>query len=123
MSKLYDTVHDVLAKGPRSTEEIVAECRRPGLNCRPETIELFLELSKEIELRDGRWVSRSRSSNQQIIGALQQAFSGGQTYLPIDRVGKYLDAEVSESLTKYDIEAACEEGGQFRIRGNFIVRN
>jgi hypothetical protein len=122
MSKLYDTVHDVLAKGPRSTEEIVAECRRPGLNCRPETIELFLELSKDIDRRDGQWASRSRSSHDQIIGALQQAFSGGQTYLPIDRIGRYLDASVSESLTKDDIAAACEATGTFRLRGGFIMR-
>lgn len=122
MNNLYDTVHAVLAKGARSTEEIVAECRRPGLNCRPETIELFLKLSKEIDRRDGLWASRTRSSNDQIISALQQAFSGGQTYLPIDRIGKYLDSSVSESLTTDDITAACEASGQFRVKGKFIVR-
>ena len=122
MSKLYDTVHAVLAKGSRTTEEVVVECRRPGLSCRPETIELFLELSKEIDLRDGLWASRTRSSHQQIIDALQGAFSGGQTYLPIDRIGKFLDNAVSESLTTEDIIAACEESGQFRVRGKFIVR-
>ena len=31
MSKLYETVHAVLSHGPRSTEEIVTECRRAGL--------------------------------------------------------------------------------------------
>ncbi len=49
-------------------------------------------------------------------------FSSGQTYLPIDRIGKYLDASVSESLTTDDIVAACEESGQFRVRNKFIVR-
>ena len=61
-------------------------------------------------------------AHQQIIDALTQAFSAGQTYLPIERIGKFLDDAASESLTKEDIIAACEESGQFRLKGKFIVR-
>ena len=44
MSKFYESVMSALSRGPRSTEEIVTECKRAGLSCRPETIALFLEL-------------------------------------------------------------------------------
>ena len=120
MSKLYDAVHAVLAKGPRSTEDVVAECRRPGLPYRPETIELFLQLAQEIDQRHGWWVRRGGSSQQRIVDALQQAFAGGQTYLPIERIGKFLDG--IESATRDDIVAACEESGLFRVQDNFILR-
>lgn len=122
MSMLYDTVRQVLWRGQRSTEEVVAECRRAGLTCRPETVELFLELSKQIKRCERQWASNSASSHDQILGALQQAFAGGQAYVPIDRLGKYLDASVSEALTEDDIAAACKESGQFRLRGKFIIR-
>jgi hypothetical protein len=120
MSKLYDMVHAALAKGPRTTDEIIAECRRPGLPCRPETIQLFLQLSREIEQRDGAWTLRESSKRQRALGALQKAFDGGKTYMPIDRLAEFLDED--NPMTQDDITAACEESGQYRVQGRFILR-
>ncbi|TWT64407.1 hypothetical protein [Rubinisphaera italica] len=120
MSKLYDAVHGVLAKGPRTTEQIVAECRRPGLPFRPETIELFLELSKEIEQRDGNWQLPGQHRADAISEAIDKAFADGKTYVPIDQIGKHLDED--QAVTDDDIGEVCEERGKYQIKGKFIVR-
>ena len=120
MSKLYDAVHGVLARGPRSTEEIIAECRRPGLPYRPETIQLFLRLSREIEQRDGVWSRRGGSKQQRLLVALQKAFASGGTYVPIDRLAEFLDA--GDPVTQEDIATACNASGLYCLQGRFILR-
>lgn len=120
MSKLYETVHVVLARGPRATEEIMTECRRVGLTCRPETIGLFLHLSHETVERDGAWSGKGGSKHGRILTGLQKAFAAGQTYLPMDRLSRFLDD--GEPITIDDIDAACKESGQFRLQGKIILR-
>lgn len=120
MSKLYEAVHAVLARGPRSTEEIVAECRRAGYACRPETVELFLRLSRETAEREGIWSRKLGSKTERILAGLQQAFAGGQTYLPMDRLNRFLDDE--EPVTGDEIAAACQESGRFKVQGNLVLR-
>lgn len=120
MSKLFDAVHGVLAKGPRTTEQVVAECRRPGLPFRPETIELFLVLSKEIEQRDGQWLLPSQHRADAIAESINKAFADGKTYVPVNQIGKYLDDD--QAVTDDDIKEVCEERGQYQVRGKFIIR-
>jgi hypothetical protein len=120
MSKLYDAVHAVLARGSRSTEEIVTECRRAGQTCQGETIELFLRLSHEIVAHEGAWGRKGRSKHERIMTVLQKAFSAGQTYLPVDRLSRFLDE--GELITGDDIAAACKESGQYRLQGKLILR-
>jgi hypothetical protein len=120
MSELYTSVHAALARGAKTTEEIVAECRRPGLNCRPETIVLFLELSKEIEQRDGKWLLKSKSRSTEIEESIERAFASGKTYIPIDQLGQYLNED--QNVSKDDIDRTCEETGKYQIHGKFIVR-
>jgi hypothetical protein len=120
MSKLYEVVHGILAKGPRTTEELIAECRRPGLPYRPDTVRLFLQLSREIEQRDGLWSHRGKTKQARIVGALQEAFASGATYLPTEKLSEFLDKD--ENVTPIDIAAVCEESGQYRMQGRFILR-
>jgi hypothetical protein len=120
MSKLYETVHAVLARGPRSTDEVVTECRRAGQACRLETIGLFLLLSHGVVEREGAWSRKGGSKHERIIVGLQKAFAGGQAYLPADRLSQFLDE--GEPITREDIAAACEESGQYRLQGTMIVR-
>jgi hypothetical protein len=120
MSKLYETVHAVLARGPRSTEEVITESRRAGQTCRPETIGLFLQLSHETVDRDGTWSRKGGSKHDRILTGLQKAFAAGQTYLPMDRLSRFLDE--GEPITGDDIAAACKESGQFRLQGKLILR-
>lgn len=120
MTKLYDMIHGALGKGPMTADEIIAECRRPGVSCRAETIQVFLRLSREIEYRDGLWYRRSSSKQQRIQGALQKAFAGGGTYIPLDRLAEFLDDQ--EPLTQEDITIVCEESGQYSMQGRFILR-
>lgn len=120
MSKLYDVVHGALARGPRTTEEIIAECWRPGLPYRPETIQLFLRLSREIEQRDGTWSLQGGSKQQRLLVALQKAFASGGTYVPIDRLGQFVDEQ--DAVTQEDIAAACTASGLYRLQGRFILR-
>lgn len=120
MSKLYDAVHAVLSRGLRSTEEIVTECRRAGQTCRPETIELFLHLSRETVERQGAWCRKGGSKRERIAAGLQKAFAGGQTYLPLDRLSRFLDD--GEPITGDDIANACRESGHYRLQGKLILR-
>jgi len=120
MSKLYETVYAVLTRGPRSTEEIITECRRAGQTCRPETIGLFLQLSRETVERDGTWSRKGGSKHDRILTGLQKAFAAGQTYLPMDRLSRFLDE--GEPITGNDIATACKESGQFRVQGKLILR-
>jgi hypothetical protein len=120
VTKFYDVVHGALGKGPRTTDEIIAECRRPGVSCRAETIQLFLRLSREIEYCDGLWYRRSSSKQQRIQGALQKAFASGGTYIPLDRLTEFLDEQ--EPVTQEDIAIVCEESGQYSVQGRFILR-
>jgi hypothetical protein len=120
VTKFYDVVHGALGKGPRTTDEIIAECRRPGVSCRAEMIQLFLRLSREIEYRDGLWYRRSSSKQQLIQEALQKAFASGGTYLPLDRLAEFLDD--LEPVTQEDITIVCEESGQYSVQGRFILR-
>jgi len=120
MSKLYDTVHAVLSRGPRSTEEIVTDCRRAGLTVRAETIGLFLHLSHETMEREGTWGRKRGSKYERILTGLQKAFASGQTYLPVDRLSRFLDD--GEPITGDDIAAACKESGQYRLQGKMILR-
>jgi hypothetical protein len=120
MSKLYEVVHSTLAKGPRATEELIAECRRLGLPYRTETVRLFLQLSREIEQRDGFWSHRGKTKQVRIVDALQEAFASGATYLPTEKLSEFLDKD--ENVTPADIAAVCEENGQYRMQGRFILR-
>jgi hypothetical protein len=120
MSKLYDAVHAVLARGSRSTEEIVSECRRAGHTCRPETIELFLHLLHETVEREGSWGRKGGSKHDRIMTGLQKAFAAGQTYLPMDRLSRFLDE--GEPITGDDIAAACKDSGEYRVQGKLILR-
>jgi hypothetical protein len=120
MSKLYDAVHAVLVRGSRSTEEIVSECRRAGQTWRSETIELFLRLSRETVEGDGAWGRKGGSKHDRILTGLQKAFAAGQTYLPMDRLSRFLDE--GEPITGDDVAAACKESGQFLLQGKLILR-
>lgn len=120
MSELYTAVHGALARGAKTTEEVIADCRRPGISLRPETIELFLELSKEIEQRDGKWQLKSKSRSAEIEESIERAFASGKTYIPIDQLGQYLYED--QNVSKDDIDRTCEETGKYQIRGKFIVR-
>jgi len=113
-------VHNILARGPRTTEEIIAECRRPGLLYQPETIQLFLRLSREIEQRNGTWSLRGGSKQQRLLVALQKVFASGATYMPIDRLAQFVDAQ--DAVTQEDIVAACDTSGLYRLQGRFILR-
>jgi len=121
MSKLYETVQAVLARGPRSTDELLTECRRAGQTCRPETISLFLHLSHETVERDGTWRRKGGSKHDRVLTGLQKAFASGQTYLPMDRLSRFLDE--GEPITVEDIDAACRASGQFRRQAGFIHRS
>jgi hypothetical protein len=120
MSRLYQAVQAALAKGPRTTEEVVAECRRSGLAVRPETVELFLRLSRDLRGDKGTWSRRGDDKADRILAALQQAFAGGSTYVPLERVARILGAGVP--VTADDIDAVCQESGQYRRQGNYILR-
>lgn len=120
MSTLYDAVHAALAQGPRTTQEIITACRRPGLPYRPETIQLFLRLSRDIEQRDGVWSRRGGSKQQRTLAALQQAFAGSGTYMPVERLAEFLNK--GEPVTQEDIATVCEESGLYRVQGRFILR-
>lgn len=120
MNNLYETIHAVLARGPRSAEEIITECRRVGQICRPETIGLFLQLSHDTVERDETWSRQGGSKHDRILTGLQKAFAAGQTYLPMDRVSRFLDE--CEPITGDEIDAACKESGQFRRQGKLILR-
>jgi len=113
-------VHDILARGPRTTEEIIAECRRPGLPYRPETIQLFLRLSREIAQRNGTWSLRGSSKQQRLLVALQKVFASSATYVPIDRLAQFVDEQ--DAVTQEDIAAACNTSGLYRLQGRFILR-
>src|SRR4051794_16982375 len=104
MSRLHDTISAILARGPRATEEVIADCRRAGCDCRPETIHLFLLLSHEAVEREGLWSRNGGSKHDRILLGLQKAFAAGQTYLPIDRLSRFLDE--GEPITGDDIVAA-----------------
>ena len=121
MSKLYETVSGVLARGSRSTEEVVTECARAGLQCRPETVSLFLQLSREIAQRDGLWCRTGGSKQERILIGLRKAFGTGQAYLPIDRLSQFFDEE--EAISADDIAIACEESGEYRLQGKTILRS
>src|SRR5438128_890657 len=120
MSKLYKKVHAVLGRGPRSMEEIITECRRAGLACRPETIGLFLHLSHETIEGDGTWSRKGGSKCDRILTGLQKAFASGQTYLPMDRLSRFLDE--GEPITADDIAAVCKDSDQYRLQGKMILR-
>jgi hypothetical protein len=120
VSQLYDVVHGILARGPRTTEEIIAECRRPGLPYRPETIQLFLRLSREIEQRNGTWSLRGGSKQQRLLVALQKVFASGATYVPLDRLAQFVDEQ--DAVTQEDIAVACDTSGLYRLQGRFILR-
>ena len=120
MSQLYDMVHDILVRGPRTTEEIIAECRQPGLPYRPETIQLFLRLSREIEQRNDTWSLRGGSKQQRLLVALQKVFASGATYVPRDRLAQFVDEQ--DAVTQEDIAAACDTSGLYRLQGRFILR-
>jgi hypothetical protein len=68
----------MLARGPRTTEEIIAE-PAAEFAVSPETIQLFLRLAREIAQRDGTWSLRSSSKQQRLLVALQKAFASGGT--------------------------------------------
>ena len=120
MKTLYDTVHAIFSKGPKSTEEIIAECRRAGLSLRAETVELFLHLSNEMVLQEGVWRLKCGSTADEIARSLERVFSSGQTYVAIDQLSKHLDGEMT--ITRDDIEEVCEDSGLYQVRGKFIVR-
>ena len=120
MKNLYDTIHSIFSKGPRSTEDVISECRRAGLPFRSETVELFLHLSREVQLRDERWELRQGSTADEIARSLEKVFAGGQAYVPIDQLNKHLKGD--QSITVDDIDKVCEERGQYQVKGRFIVR-
>jgi hypothetical protein len=120
MSKLYDAVHTAIGRGARTTDEIVGECSRMGLPYRPETVELFLRLSHEAVERDGAWSRTGRSKQDRVVAGLQKAFASGQTYMPMDRLSRFLDE--GEPVTVDDIVTACATTGAFRVKGNLILR-
>src|SRR5215510_10949119 len=109
-----------IRQGVFMTEEILAECRRPGLPYRPETIQLFLRLSREIEQRNGTWSLRSGSKQQRLLVALQKVFTSGATYMPLDRLAQFVDEQ--DAVTQEDIAAACDTSGLYRMQGRFILR-
>jgi hypothetical protein len=113
-------VHNILTRGPRTTEEIIAECRRPGLPYRPETIQLFLRLSREIEQCNGTWSLRGGSKQQRLLAALQKVFASGATYVPLDRLAQFMDEQ--EAVTQEDIAVASDTSGLYRLQGRFILR-
>jgi hypothetical protein len=121
MSQLYDAVHGALAKGATTTEEIVAECGRSGLQCRPETVRLFLQLSRELVERDGVWSRRQGTKQQKILRAMDRAFETGQAYVNVAGLANYLNG--GELVTADDIGEVCEESGTYRLQGRLILRN
>jgi len=54
------------------------------------------------------------------LTGLQKAFASGQTYLPVDRLSRFLDD--GEPITGDDIAAVCKESGQYRLQGKMILR-
>lgn len=120
MSDLYAAVQGAIAKGATTTEEIVAECLRNGLRCRPETVRLFLELSSELVRRDGVWSCREAMKQKRILGAMDRAFESGQMYVAVDRLANYLNG--GEVVTTDDIGKVCEESETYRLQGRLILR-
>jgi len=120
MRKLYETVHAIFARGSRSTEDVITECRRSGLSLKAETVELFLHLSRELQLRDGLWELRAGSTADEIARSLEKVFSTGQAYVPVDQLSKHLGD--NPSVTSDDIDKVCESTGQYEVKGKFIVR-
>ena len=121
MSGLNQAVRDALARGERSLEEVVVECRRRGLNCRPETVEAFLRLAKGVEEQNSLWRLRDRSPRQRVLAALDRLFAGAGTYAPVERLAQHLGRD--EPVTLEDIAAACAESGRYRLVGKLIVRS
>jgi hypothetical protein len=120
MSRLYEAVAAALAKGPRATEEVVAECRRSGLAVRPQTVEIFLRLSRDFHQHDAMWSRTGQGKSERIVAALQQAFAATGAYVPIQRLAPFLGER--DPVTVEDIDLACQQSGQFRRQGKFIVR-
>ena len=120
MSTLFETIQSALSTGPRSTEEVVTACRRTGAPWRAETVELFLRLASDLTERDGLWQRICHDKPGRILAALQTAFAGGQTYLPIAGLSRYLDS--GDAITVEEIAAVCEQTGQFRLQGRLILR-
>ena len=120
MSNLYDSVTAAIARGARTMDEIVSECSRAGLPYRPQTVKLFLRLSKEAVECEGAWHRTRRSKQDRVVAGLQKAFAAGQTYLPMDRLSRFLDE--GEPVTADDIAAACALTGAYRVKGTLILR-
>jgi hypothetical protein len=120
MSKLYEAVETALAKGLRTTEEIVGECRRSGLGVRPETVELFLHLAREFRQTDGGWGRGGGGKADRIVSAIQNAFAAGGAYVPVERLARFLGP--GDPVTVEEIDAACRASGQFRRQGKFLLR-
>ncbi|SRR5579872_3324411 len=120
MSQLFKAVHAALAKGPRTTEDVVAECRRSALGVHPQTVELFLRLSRDFCQHEGVWSQRGEGKSDRILGALQQAFATGGAYVPVERLARFLGN--GDPVTVEDIDAACRDSGQFRRQGQFVLR-
>jgi hypothetical protein len=120
MSQLYDAVSAAVSRGARTTDEILAECHRSDLTCRPETIELFLKLSRVLSGQTGPWSSAKGSKEERILAALAAAFSGRQTYLPVNRLANHLEGE---AVTAEEIASACHSSGLYRMQGSMILRS
>jgi hypothetical protein len=87
---------------------------------RPETIQLFLRLSREVEQRDGSWSLRGGPKQQRLLVALQKAFASGGTYVSIDRLAQFVDEQ--DGVTQEDLAAICDASGLYRLQGRFILR-
>ena len=120
MSRLYELVKNALASGPRTTSEVIAECRRRGLTLRPETIELFLKTAREIEAHDDRWMIRGGEKAQKAIQAIEQAFANGGAYVPIKKIQNYFDADTG--LTRDDLHRIAEKQADYQIQGDYIIK-
>jgi len=101
-------------------QNVASLCPSDLNHVRAETIGLFLHLSHETMEREGTWGRKRGSKYERILTGLQKAFASGQTYLPVDRLSRFLDD--GEPITGDDIAAACKESGQYRLQGKMILR-
>ncbi len=120
MTQLVDAVRTSLASGPKSTADILADCRRQGVRLREETVTLFLHLARGVIFQGGEWRLERGVKRQQLLIAMEKAFSEGGAYLPVQKLRGYLDDDVVISME--DLKEISEAEGCYQLQGDYIIR-
>ena len=120
MTRLIDAVKVSLASGPRSSEDILSDCRGQGIPLKPETITLFLHLAQGVVRHGEQWRLKGDSKEKKLLQATEEAFSEGGTYVPVKKLRDYLDEDLV--FTKEDLHNMAESAGMYQLQGDYIIR-